>query len=134
IQGRRCGCPQFSGNRLGGGQRLLLVIRMIREGIAHNQATLMFNCGLNIVRLFKAFVVAIFHHARFWVSEVILLFLLRTWFGWCRRTSPAFLAGLLLLCLATSHFAFVLGLLFSIAFLPSRFQHGLGLGKTSRFS
>ena len=84
---------------------------------------------LGIVRLLEAFVVAVLHDARFWIGEIVLVFVTRSWLRWLRSTAPALLAGALFFLLASGHLAFIVGLFFGMALTSHRFDHRLGLGQ-----
>src|SRR5574341_740806 len=108
VHGHRCGSPDFSGHRFQGRQSFPFIVGMIREGMRHDQQTLLIGSHLHILVLVKAIIGAVLHDARIRIGEVVLILIPWTGFGWLGWASFWFVMPLASLLGTFFHFGVIL--------------------------
>src|SRR3989475_3401935 len=87
VQRRRLRRADCRRDGLEGRFGFLAIVRVVGEGISHDEQTGLIYGNLCVVILLKTSIRRVFHHARLWVGEVILVPVTRPWHRWRRRTA-----------------------------------------------
>jgi len=117
IQGDCVWLPKLRGDRLQGGQGFLFIVGMIREGMGHDQHTLLIGSHLHIVVLVKASIGAVLHDARVGIGEVVLILVAGTRLRGLGRASFRFVMTLAGFLGAFFQFGFILRFFSGVAFV-----------------
>src|SRR5258706_9833228 len=104
----------------------LAIVRVVGEGISHDEQTGLIYGNLCVVILLKTSIRRVIHHARLWVGEVILVPVTRPWYRRRRwtatRATPRRALPLRTLC----HLGFIVGLLSCRPLLGAGLDHRFG--------
>src|SRR5262245_26868603 len=107
----------------------LLIGRVVRETLAHNQQALLIDGDLRVIVLLEALGAAVFHDPRFGIGEVVLVLVTRTRCGRLGRAPARRPSGLTFFLGAFLYPGVVLSLLQRGSFFGPRFQHRFGFGQ-----
>src|SRR5438270_11378470 len=130
VQCRRLRRTNCGWNGLEGGFGFQAIVRVVGERISHNEQTCLIYGNLGVVILLKTSIRRVFHHARLWVGEVILVTLTRPWHRWRRRTTTRATSRRALPLRTLCHLGFIVGLLGCRTLLGTGLDHRFGLCQT----
>src|SRR5205823_2297323 len=131
VQRSRSGAAQLGWDGIQGRLDLVLIGRVVRERVAHDQQAVLIDRDLGVIVLLEAFRAALFHNPRLGIGEVVLVLVAGTRRWWLGRSAARGAPGPLGFLRPFLHLGVIPGLLDRLAFYGPRFQHGFGFGQPS---